>query len=341
MMKMIKLRSGTKGLLTLALLMVLILAGCSNPPENAGASGTTSPASNSIDASNESPVTGSGPTIQIADVFDTESHKDKLSIRYFFLDSEEKSGDAILLQTPDGFNIMIDSGIPATRDQLEAYMDKLGVTRIDYAINTHPHYDHMGGYTSLLKTMKIGGFYMPNLAHTTETYRTVMNLIEQQQIPLHYIEDGDELHIGEHVRIELLNPEKGTSPDKYEAWSTENLNNHSLVLKVYYGEKIFLFAGDLYKSGEYDLVERHEAVLDADLVHAPHHGDKTSSSPAFVKATSPEIAVLSANIFQNLDVKQRYEKNGATTVSTALNGNILLLSDGKTIEVIVEKEVKK
>lgn len=327
-------------LFALAVVLLLVLAGCSPAKE----AGTTDPSnlqnvSAAADAPAEQP-SESAIVHRTGDVFDTEAYRDQLRVRYFFLDSEEKSGDAIFLQTPDGYNIMIDSGIPATRTQLEEYMNQLGVTRIDYAINTHPHYDHMGGYTSLLQTKEIGGFYMPNVEHTTDTYRTVMDLIEQLDIPLHYLEDGDSLQIGEHVKMELLNPEKGTSPDKFEDWSTENINNQSLVMKLYYGENTFLFAGDLYKSGEYDLTKRHSDQLKADMVHAPHHGDKTSSSPPFVKAASADIAVLSANIFQNLDIKQRYEKNGVLVASTALHGNILLVSDGKTIELITEKEVK-
>lgn len=327
-------------LITLAIVMLLVLAGCSPVKEV----GTTDPSNlqsvdATVDASAEQP-SKSAIVHRTGDVFDTNTYRDQLTVRYFFLDSEEKSGDAIFLQTPDGFNIMIDSGIPATSSQLEEYMKRLGVTRIDYAINTHPHYDHMGGYTSLLKTKEIGGFYMPNIAHTTDTYRTVMDLIKQHEIPLHHLEDGDRLQIGEHVEIELLNPEKGTSPDKFEDWSTESINNQSLVMKLHYGDNTFLFAGDLYKSGEYDLAERHADQLKAVMVHAPHHGDKTSSSPQFVKAASADIAVLSANIFQNLDIKQRYEKNGALVAATALHGNILLVSDGKTIELITEKEVK-
>ncbi|OOC59319.1 ComEC/Rec2 family competence protein [Paenibacillus ihbetae] len=327
-------------LLALALVILLVLAGCS-PVKETGASHPSNLQNGSASAdASAKPRSESAIVHRTGDVFDTKSYQDQLTVRYFFLDSEEKSGDSIFLQTPDGLNIMIDAGIPATSSQLEEYMERLGVTRIDYAINTHPHYDHMGGYTSLLRTKEIGGFYMPNIEHTTGTYRTVMDLIEQHDIPLHYLEDGDRLQIGEHVEVELLNPEKGTSPDKFEDWSTENINNQSLVMKLHYGDNTFLFAGDLYKSGEYDLTERHADQLKADMVHAPHHGDKTSSSPQFVKAASPDIAVLSANLFQNLDIKQRYEKNGALVASTALHGNILLVSDGKAIELITEKEVR-
>ncbi|MEK3783150.1 MBL fold metallo-hydrolase [Paenibacillus sp. FSL R5-0810] len=116
------------------------------------------------------------------DVFDTKSYQDQLTVRYFFLDREEKPGDSIFLQNAQ--RAQHHDPRRHSRDKLPigGVYERLGVTRIDYAINTHPHYDHMGGYTSLLRAKEIGGFYIPNIEHTTGTYRTVMDLFEQHDI---------------------------------------------------------------------------------------------------------------------------------------------------------------
>jgi competence protein ComEC len=278
----------------------------------------------------ESPAAG--------DVLDPDLYRDLLTVRYFDLPSDEKSGDAIFIRTPDGVTMMIDAGIPETGPYVDQYLDKLGIERLDYAVLTHPHYDHIGGFTTLLHTKEIGQIFTSVVPYNTNTYETVESLIEEKQIPREYLEEGDEWMLGSDVRVQVLNPPKGTTPESLpETIATPVINNHSIVLKLTYKDTSFLFPADIYKAAEAELVEKYGELLDADFLHAPHHGDETSNSGKFIDAVSPEIAVFSTNIFQSLRVEERYRDRGIEVYIPQLHGNILITSDGSELNVITEK----
>jgi len=272
------------------------------------------------------------------DIFDTSNTKDQLTIRYLDLQSKEDTGDSILLQTPDGKTMLIDAGIPEVGSQVVQYLDKLGVEKIDVAVNTHPHADHIGGFTKLLQSKEISTMIMENLPYDSNAYRDAIQSLQEKKVKIEYLEDGATFQLGSDVSVEVLNPPKGALPAAVKRFSFAEVNNHAMVLRVTYKEKTFLFTGDIYKEREYQLVKDKAQELHADLMHVPHHGNKTSSSPAFVKAVSPQIAVISSNTLQSSDIVKRYENNGVKVYVTGLHGNILITSDGKDMNVVTEKD---
>jgi hypothetical protein len=71
-------------------------------------------------------------------------------------------------------------------------------------------------------------------------------------------------------------------------------NNHSVTVRVDYGESSMLFTGDLEEAAITDLIAKHGATaLDVDLFKIGHHGYQSGTTPDLVAAVSPEIAVLS------------------------------------------------
>lgn len=272
-------------------------------------------------------------------IFSRDQEEGSLTIRFFELEAEEKSGDAIFLTSPDGKTMLIDSGTVLTGPKVDEYLQKLGVDTIDYAIATHPHHDHIGGYHTLLRSKQINHMYMANIPHETETNTTFMQLIEQNGIDYEFLEDGDRFSFGDEIEVAVFNPPAGTGPDTLpEELSTTRINNLSLVLKLTYKDTSFLFTGDIYKSHEAILVEEKGELLQADLMDAPHHGDSTSSSSALIEAVNPTYTVFSANIFQSKRVYDRYRDHGSEVYVTGVDGHILVISDGKEIQVITERD---
>lgn len=266
--------------------------------------------------------------------FNPELFSGQLQIRYFHLEADEKSGDAILIHAPDGETMLIDAGIKDVGPKVAEYLQQLGLTHLDYAVATHPHHDHIGGYTTLLRTLEIKQFLTVNVPHTTETYKSVVALLEERQVPVTYLEEGDLLQLGEEVTIEVLNPPKGTGPSTLPAeLSTSTINNHSLVMRLTYEDQSILFTGDIYKEREYDLVERLGPKLQADVLDAPHHGDKTSSSKSFITAVQPKYVIMSANLFQSKAVYDRYRKQDIDVFITGIDGH-LLITWGQTPTVL-------
>ena len=104
-----------------------------------------------------------------------------------------------------------------------------------------------------------------------------------------------------------------------------SVNDNSLVITVSYAGRRLLFAGDLEAEGEELLVASGLGAVD--VVKAAHHGSPTSSSPAFVAATRPELAVISCGVanafgFPARDVVARWREVGARVERTDLGGSI-------------------
>ncbi|WP_171654592.1 ComEC/Rec2 family competence protein [Paenibacillus foliorum] len=280
--------------------------------------------------------TGSSPGLK--EVFDSDKYKGLLTVRYLHLSADVAAGDAIVIQTPDGKTAMIDSGLMNTGSQVVDYLDKLGINTIDMAINTHPHPDHIGGFGDVALYKDIKKVYMENLpAPQWVAYSKVMNIFQEKNIPYEFLEEGDTFQLGD-LKFEVLSPQKGALPNVIENLNDDaEVNNNSLVIRMTYKENTFLFTADIYKSKETELVKKYGARLKADVMHVPHHGWRTSSSPDFIPLVSPKVAVVSNNLFDNTKLVQRFDKQNIKTVVTGTNGNILITSNGKNVNVITEK----
>jgi len=88
-----------------------------------------------------------------------------------------------------------------------------------------------------------------------------------------------------------------------------------------------LLTGDIESEAESRLLRRYHHELKSNVLIAPHHGSKTSSTPAFIQAVSPESVIFSAgyrNRFKlpNQDIISRYQNHGAKILVTAQTGAI-------------------
>lgn len=283
---------------------------------------------------------------QTVDVFGVGDHDDKLTIHFFHIKGEDKS-DAMLIRTPKGKNVLIDAGMPSAGPRLDEYLNDLDVKRVDIVLSSHPHIDHIGGFETIFRTKDIGKVIETNVPHTSsDIYNNYRRLIEKKNIDLEYAEDGDVFRLEEDILLEILNPPKGTSDDTLPyGWSelsasgqsAKYINNVSMVVKLTYKENSFLFTGDIYQESESNLIELYGDKLEADVLKAPHHGDSTSSSIPFIKTVNPKITIVTTNVIQSKPIHDIYRKLGSDVYVTGGDGNILVVSDGKMIDIFTEK----
>jgi competence protein ComEC len=187
-------------------------------------------------------------------------------------------GDAALVQLPGGHAMLIDAGgdlrwpprfDTGTRDVLPA-LAELGVSRLDLVVLSHPHPDHAGGLLSVLDKVPVRELWM------NEEDNTIARAVKAKHaatLP------HDATIAG--VRVQVLS-------HFVEGRST---NDNSIVLKLTLGADSALFAGDAEALGESELAQQD---LRADLLKAPHHGSRTSSTDAFLRAVAPKLTVYSA-----------------------------------------------
>ena len=133
--------------------------------------------------------------------------------------------------------------------------------------------------------------------------------------------EGDTCLLPKGTNITVLHPPSGAL--------FENPNDASLVIKIAHGDKAFLFPGDISGSVEEALL-RSGIPLRADVLKVPHHGSRTSSTFAFLRAVRPEIALLSGGgVMQGLpalETLERYRQLSIPVLRTDRQGSILICS---------------
>lgn len=244
-------------------------------------------------------------------------------VQFHFIDVGQ--ADAILIRTASG-DILIDAGERASKEQLNAYLKKVGVREIEYAIFTHPHEDHIGGAEMVLQDYRVKHVILPDCTANTNVYKNMMKEIDEQKIPVIEATAGYEFTVGE-LNCKLLSPVKDSYGD--------NKNNYSVTLRAQYGETTALFTGDAETEVEADMIEKfgRSGELDCDLLKVGHHGSDTSSSEKFLKAVSPDHAVISCGKDNDYghphgSILSRYEKLNIPIYRTDLEGTIIFTTTG-------------
>ncbi len=244
-------------------------------------------------------------------------------LRVYFLDVGQ--GDATLIQTPAGENILIDAGNNDKGDEVVAYLEHLGVKQIDVMIATHPDADHIGGLDTVLEALEVKAVYAPKVSHTTNTYRDFLTAVKNEKLQIKTAKAGVALKL-EDVKAHFVAP----------VGEYNDLNEWSAVLRLVYKDTVFLFTGDAETGSERDMLASG-AALDADVLKVGHHGASKSSSAPFLVEVKPTYAVISSAYGNSYghptqETLDRLSQVGATIYRTDLQGTITAVSDGKRIE---------
>lgn len=231
-------------------------------------------------------------------------------------------GDAFLIQSPSGKNILIDAGNPVTGFKLVKYLKLYRVKTIDHLFLTHPDQDHMGGVFFLTQFLKVKNTYdngedlFPTFEKSDFYYW--YDRIIRREMPYQMLRAGDAVDM-DGIRLEVLWPPTPLPHNWY--------NPNSLVLMLEWKSFKALFAGDLVNFTEKELLETGVSVQ-ADLLKVGHHGSDDTTTPAFLDAVSPEMALVSANHdrrnYPGAKTLAKLEKRGIPYFRTDLDGNVTL-----------------
>jgi beta-lactamase superfamily II metal-dependent hydrolase len=236
-------------------------------------------------------------------------------------------GDAIWISTHDdgldgndifeGRNIVIDGG-PNSSDRTNrtlAYLESRGHhgAEIDALIVTHPHDDHYPGADGIRRHFDVRRYYDPGFPKEGPEYNAFIDSMTSgsdghaAETFLGLDAFGDLDYWGSELDAQIIYSWPGEGEDADLGSESTLENNASIVLKLEYGEHVFLFMGDAEGKDRDDdpadsarYVERRlldefpDDFLDATVLKLAHHGSETSSTTEFMEAVDPEIIVAMA-----------------------------------------------
>lgn len=234
-------------------------------------------------------------------------------------------GNCTLLRC-GGKAILVDSGEVGAAQTVINYIKNLGIDELNCVLVTHPHTDHMGAMTKILYEFKIDDLIMPEIPEeiipTNKTYEKFLTAVSDNAGNVIAAKPGETYTYGE-MKLEIFAPLR----------DYDNLNDMSAVSRISYGDTSVMFTGDATTTVEKDLLKKN-INYSATVLNVGHHGSKTSSSEAWLRAVNPKYAVICCGVNNDYGhphslITKRLEEFGIEYFETDLLGTIVFESDSK------------
>ena len=251
-------------------------------------------------------------------------------------------GDAILIQTAEQ-TVLIDTSDLDEQEKLRNELKKAGVKKIDKLILTHPHADHIGGVEGVvLKDYEVGAVYDDGMPSNSKIYTRYMKLLKQKNIAHQGLKAGDTLDFGNGVTFKVFAPSAELVEKGMTKGYKHDPNNESVVGRLTFGAFSMMFTGDAEADEEKGIVANYSSELKSNILKAGHHGSKTSSSAAFLRAVKPEAALISCGIGNDYghphkETMKKFQAMKLQIFETDKNGTITVTSDGQTYSIKPEQ----
>ena len=236
------------------------------------------------------------------------------------------AGDSFYIEMPNGDDILIDGGLYSNGTKIVEMLNKREKNMtLEAVISTHPDADHVSGLSKVFKKMKVKKFYYPSdVSYSkTETAKEVMSLAKKESgCKIVKAKPGTKIKGGNGAYLEFFHSET----------NYDTTNKDSVMCYIKYNKLDVLLTGDAEDGAEYKGLEK----INMDIVQAPHHGSKGSSSTSFIKKFDPEHVLISTNGVKYghpHDATLKRYKNYDSKIKvyrTDKLGNVTLKSNGKT-----------
>ena len=244
-------------------------------------------------------------------------------------------GQSVAVRLPGGRRLLVDAGglfgnFDVGRAVVGAFLTDGRPPRLETALASHPHSDHVKGFGSLLARFAVGRYYDNGGTPEGALAAPIADALATRRIPHAALGAGDVLELGDGLTLAVLHP--GPDDDRAD-------NNGSLVLRLSWnGRGLAVFPGDAERG-----VLRHVAesggALRATVLVLPHHGSATGLSKRFLSAVAPRVAIASCGAgrpYPAHKITETLERQGCAVYATSRNGAVTVRFAGPDAPPVVE-----
>jgi len=254
-------------------------------------------------------------------------------LRVCFLDVGQ--GDAVLIKSPQGKNILIDGGPDANLIHQLGNKHSYQNHQIDILVLTHAHADHFYGLVEIVKRYDIKLVLWSGVESQWSEYQYFQNIADKLDTKVALL--GQEYLIEDDLKIRVVYPTHILKEEE-----AEDINNTSVSLILSYGEIDFWLAGDLTCEGEEEII-RQGLNTETEIYKASHHGSRWSNCDDILDKLKPELAIIQSGLdnqhkHPHLETLERLEERSIKILSNDELGDIWIESDGEKYWVKKELE---
>lgn len=258
---------------------------------------------------------------------------------YYFYEENDKmlnivfldvgQGDAILIKSPNGKNILIDGGPDSDlTEKISKYMTYKN-NKINMIIITHPHRDHYYGLISVIKKYKPEKIIYSGIDVYLSDYIYMKKVINDNALELIKPKIGDKYEIDENLYFQITYMPKIST--------VENLNDASVSIKLTYGNFDAIFNGDASCEIE-NIILKNNTDLKSEIFKASHHASKYSNCDNLLSDMKPEITIIQSGIDNKFghphqEAMNRILKSGSQILRNDQLGDIIIKSNGENYEI--------
>ncbi|HBH17819.1 MAG TPA: DNA internalization-related competence protein ComEC/Rec2 [Cyanobacteria bacterium UBA9579] len=260
------------------------------------------------------------------------SYQDNFSrdLKMLFFDVGE--ADAILIQTPDKHNILVDTadggrkGYNAANTAIVPYLREKGISKLDILVLTHPDRDHIGGTIDVLENIKVAQILDNGEKGDSGIYEKIQNYLKERKVPVLSLINGDEIVMDKNLKIRAIIP-----PDVYKG----NNNDTSIILHLQYKGFSALLMGDA-EVESLNYLKKYVKNL-VNVIKVGHHGSYNSVNEEFLNYLKPQIAVISVgkNKYSHPDIRTLsvLNKLNIRTLRTDKHNAVEIKTNGENIKI--------
>jgi competence protein ComEC len=244
-------------------------------------------------------------------------------------------GDAAVVELPGSKVLLIDAGGTAVGDFdtgeaiVAPFLRSRKILTVDYLLVSHARIDHYGGMRTIVNEFRPSEFWSGPAKGQTARFEDLHDAVERAKIKQISWNEQEPCRVIAEARLCALYP------------TGQKTDDLSVVLQLEFGKVSLLFAGDIDKSDE-RILQQKSGRLRSTVLKVPRHGSATASTPEFVAAVQPRLAVFSvggrnSGIPRREEVIERYRQIGAEIFRTDEDGAIIFQTDGQSIRYQTHK----